>query len=55
MTFINIRYPVPYKLYIAEVHDAPKLVSGQAGAYNILRLDIQESVFLNIVSMRHLA
>ena len=55
MNFIDIRESVPDKLRMAEMHNVPELVSGQAGADDILRYDVKSSVHANIISLRHLA
>ena len=41
MTLIDLRELVPDKLRMAEMHNVPELILGQAGAEDVLRREVK--------------
>ena len=41
MTFIDLRESVPDEFRMAEMHNVPELVLGQAGADDVLRCEVK--------------
>ena len=41
MTFIDLKESVLDKLHVIEMHDVPELISGQTGADDTLRCEVE--------------